>query len=185
MQWSTYWMLSFLASFILHLLCNEILWNSQANVQTPQWNTGVPGKERQQSVRVRALFTIHWFLNAAEMQQHSLEVEHQIITPAVLSLPKGELPSRPQASSYFWRPAFSLAQALTLVRLFDGLHSIGWSCPALSYPIHFACWVNFPLLWLAGRAQVQEEPEAGVCGADADIITFPNVHYHIGDWCLI
>lgn len=64
-------MLSFLASFILHLLCNEILLNSQAGVQTQKGNTGMLVKERQQSVRVRALFKMHWFLNAAEMQKHS------------------------------------------------------------------------------------------------------------------
>lgn len=164
---STYWMLSFLASFILHLLWNEVLWNSQADLQTPQWNTGVPGKEWQKSVRVRALFMIHWFMNAAEMQQHSLEVEDQIITPAVLSLPKRGVA--------FTSPGFLLVLNTTpsLHRLWHLSNSLLdfipqadpiLPYPTLSYPIHFACWVSFPLLWLAGRAQVQEEPEAGVCG---------------------
>lgn len=129
-------MLSFLASFILHLLCNEILWNSQANVQTPQRNTGVPGKERQQSVRVGVLFTIHWFLNAAEMQQHSLEAEDQIITPAVLSLPKGGVA--------FTSPGFLLVLKTCLLPCTgsDACQTLWWtsfhrlilSCPILTFP---------------------------------------------------
>lgn len=37
------------------------------------------------------LFKVHWFLNTAQMQKHSWEVQDQIMIPAVLSLPKGEV----------------------------------------------------------------------------------------------
>ena len=149
-------MLSFLASFTLHLLCNEILLNSQGDVQTQKRNTGMPVKERQQSVRVRALFKIHWFWNAAEMQKHSWEVQDQIIVTAVLSLPKGDVAFTSPGFLLVIKSCPLLAQALVLVKLFARLDSVGWS-----YPIHFACWDSFPLFCLAERAQVQEEPEAG------------------------
>lgn len=89
------------------------------------------------SVRVRALFTIHWFLNAAEMQQHSLEAEDQIITPAVLSLPKGGVA--------FTSPGFLLVLKTCLLPCTgsDACQALWWtsfhrlilSCPFLPYPL--------------------------------------------------
>lgn len=110
-------MLSFLASFMLHLLCNEILLNSQADVQTQKRNSGMPVKEWQESVRVRALFKIHWFLSAAEMQKHSWEVQDQIIITAVLALPKGEVAFASPGFLLVMKSCPLLARALTLVKL--------------------------------------------------------------------
>lgn len=103
-------------------------------------------------VRVRALFKICWSLNAAEMQKHRWEVQGQILITALRSLPKGEVAFTFSGFLLIMKSCPILAQALMLVKLFARLDSIGWSCP-----VHFACWVSFPLfvqlksLWLGRR----------------------------------
>lgn len=48
------------------------------------------------------LFKVHWFVNAAQMQKHSWQVQGQIMVPALL---KGKLLLHSQASSELWSPA--------------------------------------------------------------------------------
>lgn len=135
-------MLSFLASFIFHLLCNEIKFPGRCTNPNPKHWHAWEGAMAECYSQDYSKYIGFWI---AQMQTYRCQVQGHIMVPAALSLPKGEIAFT--FPGFLW--IMKSCPLLPRVKLLVKCDSVGGS-----FPLHFVCWVSFPLFCLAERAQV-------------------------------